>query len=1279
MTKKSLKSVLYASALLLASSLSPPVLAQDAPDAEFRGAWITTAFSLDWPTGTGNSPTVKRSDLVSMIDTVEAAGMNAILFQVRSEGDAMYPSEYEPWSRFLEGTSGTAPARPWDPLQFAIDEARRRGLEVHAWVNPYRAGFQATSYAANHPSVTNPDGIVVPFTNTGGTNYHWFNPANPATRTYTRLIVGDILDRYDIDALHIDDYFYPYGINNDTHPFPDDVEYDAYVAGGGSMNLGDWRRNNINLLIEELYDDVRNHPERDHVRFGISPFGIWQPGNPPGITGLNSYATIYGDSRKWQQEGWGDYFSPQLYWGRSADGYPAGQDFDSLLGWWSNSTQNPLGRHIWPGIGLYRMLPSEQDWPAQQIINQIDVVQSTSGSTGSLFFRTAQLTANSGAGFKSITNELAAGPYSERTLPPASPWIDAVAPDEPTLAWSGSTGSGPMTVYWEPTGSKYPQWYVVHYSSDNEASWDYLVLPDWARHAELPGTGANTPTHAAIQAVDRVGNLSSTTSMDLSTASGPVPDPIDHTLLTNFEGGTPGQPYLWFLGSPSNLNVTGVQSNAETLESNNRLDPRIDDPGSIASRVRFDWTESSGGRLRLSTFNGANLPNPAIDLSKGLGFYFKLLEGELDLRLFIRETGGSGPIGANGGSSGPIEMTAPQRLSASPNWQYVHFDIPNEEYSSFASGNGELDGDWGVLEAFGIYQVASDSTTSFEIYFDDIHQGEPHTALGEPMRPNKLVATAGEESVSLEWGANHEIDLRGYRVYRSTTPGVAVGPDDFVAETTSTTFNDTGLTGNQTYHYTIAAVDHFHNLSFPAVEVSATAQEVVTDTTPPTSSASATATLVNTTSLTINFTASDDDSGVDEVELFVRTPGAGSFSSTGLTESGTSGSFSYTAAASDGAYAFYTIASDNAGNVESAPSEADVTVTVDTTAPTSSASATATLVNTTSLTVNFTASDATSGVDEVELFVRTPGAGSFSTTGLTESGTSGSFSYTAAAGDGAYAFYTVATDNAGNVESAPSEADVTVTVDTTAPTSSVDVSNDTQVGTAITGAYSASDAGSGVASVTLYVLEPGESWASAGTVTGGTFSHPATVAGLYGFTTVATDAAGNSGAAPAGSDAPQETVWFNPNENGPMSLEITGTGVYYFPMTNDINFLINVFDLVAPGTLTVQRILDASQPTGYNGDLIVDEYYTLTASNGLDVDNVTLVFGFEFDNVTAPLAPGDINRAFRDDNGTVTEFFAGVSGSGGVGNVGVEDVDGFSDWYFGNADADVTDWMLLDD
>ncbi|WP_020402516.1 family 10 glycosylhydrolase [Gracilimonas tropica] len=439
--------------LLFCSSL---IQAQEPPKKEFRGVWIATVINLDWPESSSWSVDLKKKDLIKKLNALKNAGVNVVFFQIRTEGDALYDSDIEPWSKYLTGDEGTPPDPYWDPLEFAIEEAHKRGMELHAWLNPYRAmrmipddftqkiqnadideslkPFLAKEYDENskakgngtserdsmHISNTHPEWLLVL-----NDAIAIFDPGLPEVMEYNVNVVMDVVNRYDIDGIHFDDYFYPYPPNHmgssEENEALDDSTFAQYPRG--FENKDDWRRNNINLFIEMVHDSIT--VMKPWVKFGISPFGIWKPGTPGGTTGLNAFATIYADGVAWLEAQSIDYITPQLYWP-----FGGGQDYGLLSNWWAaRATEND--RHIYPGHGLYRTdgtTFSGSLFAANEIPRQVRHNRNNENINGSVFFRAKNITTYSSKGFAdSLKNNL----YKYAALQPTMSWKDTTKPESP--------------------------------------------------------------------------------------------------------------------------------------------------------------------------------------------------------------------------------------------------------------------------------------------------------------------------------------------------------------------------------------------------------------------------------------------------------------------------------------------------------------------------------------------------------------------------------------------------------------------------------------------------------------------------------------------------------------------------------------------------------------------------------------------------------------------------------------------------------------------------------
>ncbi len=338
-------------------------------EREFRAAWIATVSNINYPSSQSLSVEASQAELRALIDVAAAHRLNALIFQVRPESDALYGSELEPWSRFLTGSQGEDPG--FDPLAYLIEQAHPIGIEVHAWVNPYRAKSSLSSSLAPGHIALDEAGYAYEYG-----NLLWMDPGAEPVQERTIDVVLDIVDRYDVDGIHFDDYFYPYP-NGDA--FPDEATYAAYQDGGGDLGRDDWRRDNVNQLVEVLYESIVG--TRDHIRFGISPFGIYRPGMPEGIVGLDQYAEIFADPLLWMDEGWVDYLAPQLYWPTTQ----TQQAYEPLLEWWSSMTSE--GRYIFTGNYLSQV-GSSSAWDVDEVLDQVELsrIYRDLGSMGNIYF-----------------------------------------------------------------------------------------------------------------------------------------------------------------------------------------------------------------------------------------------------------------------------------------------------------------------------------------------------------------------------------------------------------------------------------------------------------------------------------------------------------------------------------------------------------------------------------------------------------------------------------------------------------------------------------------------------------------------------------------------------------------------------------------------------------------------------------------------------------------------------------------------------------------------------
>ena len=490
--------------------LLPPPVAR-----ELRGVWVTPLDAMtgpDWPSRPGLTPDQQRAEFRTLLDNAKAIGLNAIVLHVRTAGDALYPSQLVPWSAFLSGKSGVGPKPAYDPLAFAIAETHARGMQLHAWFNPFRAMLPvfAGKAAATHVTRAHKSWIRNYGTQT------WIDPGEPAARAAVLKQILDVVDRYDIDAVHLDDYFYPYRerqtvikrVNGrrvrvrEDIPFPDAATWKKYGgAARGYRDRNDWRRANIDKFVEQLYKDVK--ARKPWVLVGISPFGIWKSGTPEGVTGLDAYGEIYADARKWLVEGWVDYMAPQLYW--PIDGEQ--RRFTSLDDWWR--TQNPKGRAIWPGLFAAQVAVRRQGWSGNEMPAQVERLRYTrersSESNGHIHFRMGALLRD----YHAIGERLRTTVYAEPALFPATPWLGGAPPAAPRV-----TPIGGDAIQLVPGDSIHVAWWMIQ-TLGLDGRWRMTLRRGTERRLDFNTLGDLGGHRVAVTAVDRVGQISNGVVFDV--------------------------------------------------------------------------------------------------------------------------------------------------------------------------------------------------------------------------------------------------------------------------------------------------------------------------------------------------------------------------------------------------------------------------------------------------------------------------------------------------------------------------------------------------------------------------------------------------------------------------------------------------------------------------------------------------------------------------------------------------------------------------------------------
>mgnify|MGYP001091151589 FL=1 len=467
---------LYSFLLLLSAALG---VSAESPKQEFRGAWLHTVYQGQYKKQTTAQ---NQAYLRNLLDSLQLTGVNAVIFQVRPQADAFYDSKLEPWSRFLTD-DGAKPKPYWDPLQFMVEECHKRGMELHAWLNPYRVTTNAKqTLPKGHIYHKHPERFV----RYDGKMY--FNPGLPENREFIGKVVEDIVSRYDIDAIHFDDYFYPYPAKGKDF---DDAA--AFAKYGKGMARDDWRRHNVDLLIEEL--NTRIKKLKPWVRFGISPFGIWRnkTSDPRGsdTNGLQNYDALYADVLLWEEKGWIDYLLPQLYW--ELDHKAASSRI--LADWWDeNSGHN---RHLYIGQDVERCISKGE------LGEKVEISRSRQNVAGNCWWPGYSVTRNSGGVADSLANNL----QKDIALVPPSSWLSSTPPAAPAkvsvepggvIAWQAPAPQGKI--------GDVTRFVIYRFDSPenidvNDASAIIAVVPDMSFKTTEPGT-------YVVSALDRVNNES---------------------------------------------------------------------------------------------------------------------------------------------------------------------------------------------------------------------------------------------------------------------------------------------------------------------------------------------------------------------------------------------------------------------------------------------------------------------------------------------------------------------------------------------------------------------------------------------------------------------------------------------------------------------------------------------------------------------------------------------------------------------------------------------------
>lgn len=483
MKPSSLQALIFTTSLLINSVVSLDTIAQ--AKREFRAVWVATVDNIDWPSK-GNYDTEKqKQEFIKLLEMHRQNGINAVIVQVRPASDALYPSPYEPWSEWLTGRQGKPPYPYYDPLEFMIAETHKRGMEFHAWCNPYRAVFSLnkTKVAATHVTKLHPDW----FLNYGDKKY--YDPGNKDAQQFVVNVIKDVVSRYEVDAMHFDDYFYPYRITGKE--FPDERSYAKY---GGPLSREDWRRSNVDSIIYALSRAIKE--VRPNCRFGISPFGVWRnkdrdSSGSATLAGQTNYDDLYADILLWLKNNWIDYVAPQLYW---EFGHPRAP-YEVLLDWWSRNT---YGKQCYIGLGIYRS-GSNAEWKNPSLLpRQIDALRNTPNIHGMVFFSSKTFEQNPNGWNDSLQRRL----FAEPALVPSMSWIGDAAPQKPLvriLTSANDSGQWDIQLSSGEAGKAVKQFIIYEWPGDPATSVckvRVLAAGDGLVSVTLSGRSAGSPVYA---------------------------------------------------------------------------------------------------------------------------------------------------------------------------------------------------------------------------------------------------------------------------------------------------------------------------------------------------------------------------------------------------------------------------------------------------------------------------------------------------------------------------------------------------------------------------------------------------------------------------------------------------------------------------------------------------------------------------------------------------------------------------------------------------------------
>ncbi len=719
---------------------------------EFRGSWVSSVSNLDWPSSRNLTVAEQKAELISILDELQTLNMNAVLLQVRPEADALYNSSLEPWSYWLTGTQGTAPSPLYDPLQYAIEEAHKRGIELHAWLNPFRAEANIGSYTLHSSHVVNQHPTWILTFNSIGLKL--LDPGKATVRNYVQSVVMDIVNNYDVDGIIFDDYFYPYPNSGAGFSGISNEDASTYAnEGRGIGNVKDWRRDNVNLLISNVNTAIK--AAKPYVKFGISPFGIWKNGTPAGIIGMDAYSEIYCDATAWLTAETIDYLSPQLYWQ-----FGGNQDYGKLLPWWGTQIN---GKHLYSSIALYK----SSSWAANELTNQIDLNRSNANCDGSVYFRHSYF-ANNPHGIK---NTLQTSYYQNKALAPTMGWLGGSSPNAPTnlqviavssennLSWIASTSSNlKFNVIYRSLTSP------VDITDEN----NIVNIIDAAVTSYTDQTSTNY--YYAITTVNKY---------DLE--SGKSNEELPGTLLTldNFEssvGHFDKDPN--FSGSTRGIDGTSTSSR-NTLEGYNST-------ASLQVELVDNATSTDDWWVRLLSGTGSPANNISINSQHNIGYWIKTNSANASAQISILIDDSDG-----------IEKGTMQNIFNDNQWHLYQWNLSdNAQWSAF-TGNGTIEAASITIDA--LLFTAPNGSANWTILIDDVIAGD------SPPVPVELInfeATFVNNTINLFWETATEINNYGFEIQRT------VGQKSFLSPWETVGFVEGAGNSNSPKQYSFVDTDN---------------------------------------------------------------------------------------------------------------------------------------------------------------------------------------------------------------------------------------------------------------------------------------------------------------------------------------------------------------------------------------------------------------------------------------------------------------------------------------